>query len=117
MTTDHALVALDTYGKEMVFDPTTRQRFPTLKCTHAVPDILLKLFPQQTRDLTPVRSTSYRYIALDPMPRLKKNYLVLRLLSPEIAQVEALCKAQAFPWVYRWRDGQWWQFPGRDEGK
>jgi len=115
MTTEYVFVALDTYGRELVSDPTTHKRVPALKCTRAVPDILLKLFREYARDLTPPRSTSYRYIVLDPMPTLKKSYLVLRLTPDEVTQVETLCKTQVFPWVYRWREGKWWEFPGRDD--
>ncbi|CAG0980620.1 Hercynine oxygenase [Anaerolineae bacterium] len=117
MTTEYVFVALDTYGRELVSDPTTHKRVLALKCTRAVLDILLKLFREHARDLTPPRSTSYRYIVLDPMPTLKKSYLVLRLTPDEVTQVEALCKTQVFPWVYRWREGKWWEFPGRELDK
>jgi len=110
-----SFVAVDTYGYEKVTDPTTGGRVSAIKCTRAVPQLLLTLFGETARDLTPPRAQTYRYIHLSALPRLHKNFLVLSLTAEEVGQVEALCRTQVFTWVYLWRDGEWFEFPGRDE--
>jgi len=108
-------VAVDSYGYEKVTDPTTGLRVSALKCTRAVPQLLLTLFGENACDLTPPRALAYRYIHLSALPRLHKNFLVLSLTAEEVGQVEALCRTQVFSWVYLWREGEWFEFPGRDD--
>jgi hypothetical protein len=113
MAQTHVLVAVDTYGKTMLSSSST-ERVHTLKCTRIIAEIILSLFGDLAQDLTPPHSQNYRYIALDPLPALKKNYLVLRLTLDEQARIEVLCRASVFHWVFLWRAGKWWEFPSRD---
>jgi hypothetical protein len=104
-------VAIHTYGREPAYDQATGRSVSTIKCTRAAPDILLALFGERARDLTPPRSY-YRHIALDPVPSLKNSYLMLRLTREDLAQVEALTRPQPVgAWVYLWRDLKWHEFP------
>src|SRR5229473_3075416 len=75
-------IALSTYG-------TLVQRGTScMKCTNAVPTILLRLFGDHAKDLTPARA-SYRYIDV-PGAHLTHNFLVLKLIDAEKTLVEEL---------------------------
>src|SRR5205085_9527731 len=105
------IVGLDTYGVEKVFVSSSKERVAALKCTRAIPAILLLLFGEAAVDVTPVRA-SYSNIQLKVSYHLKKSYLVLKLTDEELVQVEQITRQQPIgAWVYLWRDGNWAEFP------
>ena len=97
-------IALSTYG------PLVQRGTSCLKCTNAVPTILLRLFGDHAKDLTPARA-SYRYIDV-PLAHLTHNFLVLKLTDVEKALVEDLIRPQPLlPQAFLWQDSRWYEFP------
>jgi hypothetical protein len=81
-----------------------------LKCTNAVPTILLRLFGDHAKDLTPARA-SYRYIDV-PGAHLTYSFLVLKLTDTEKSLVEELIRPQPLlAQAFLWQDSRWYEFP------
>jgi hypothetical protein len=109
--TDPYLVALTTYGKKTV------DKLPVLKIgSGAVAPVLLRLFGDRAREVTPKRA-SYRYIHIEGrLPKLQGGYLLLQLTEAELDAVEALCRQcnAVSARIYVWHQGAWLECPTRE---
>jgi hypothetical protein len=108
--TDDYLVALTTYGKQTV------ARVPALKLGRgAGAPVLLRLFGDRAREVTPKRA-SYRYIHIEGrLPKLQDGYLLLQLNEDQLDAVEALCRQcdAVSARIYVWHQGAWLECPTR----
>jgi hypothetical protein len=109
------IVAMRTYGKEMMRDPHNKNgaRLSAIKCTASVAHALLALYGASARDLTS-KQASYHYLALKPLPSLRHNWLLFHLTEHELATVESHCRQAVFHWIYLWQSDHWCEFPSRD---
>lgn len=111
---EKTIMALHTYGAQRVTDPRTRQPVSAYKMgsTDATAPVLLHYFGGKAHDVSSPKA-SYRYIKLDNPVIVRHGYLVLEIPAVELLPIENITRQHFRPATYRWRDGQWWEFPNQ----
>lgn len=115
---NEAIIALHTYGSHRVVDPRTHQQVSAYKMgyTDATAEALLTIYGPQAHDVSSPQA-AYRYIKLDMPVTVRYGYLVLKITTPQLAQVETITRRRLRPATYRWQSEQWWEFPNDRQGE
>ncbi len=106
------IIAVDTYGAQRVTDPRTGKRVSAYKLgyTSAVTAVLLALYGDQARDVSP-KQASYRYIQIDGDVVVRHGHILIALTADEQAKAERITRQHHRAGVYLWRDRKWWVLP------
>jgi hypothetical protein len=106
------IIAIDTYGAQRVTDPATGKLVSAHKLgyTTAVTAVLLALFGENARDVSP-RQATYRYVQIDGDVLVRHGHILLTLTPDEMARVETITRQHHRAAVFLWRDEKWWAFP------
>lgn len=106
------IIAIDTYGAQRVTDPHTGKTISSYKLgyTSAVTAVLLALYGENARDVSPKQAT-YRYVQIDGDVLVRHGHILLTLIADELARAEAITRQYHRAAVYLWRDGKWWALP------
>jgi hypothetical protein len=106
------IIAIDTYGAQRVTDPATGKLVSAhkLSYTTAVTAVLLALYGENARDVSP-RQATYRYVQIDGDVLVRHGHILLTLTPDELVQVEAITRQHHRAAVFLWRDEKWWAFP------
>ncbi|MBE2267766.1 MAG: hypothetical protein IAE80_06005 [Anaerolinea sp.] len=106
------IIAIDTYGAQRVTDPHTGKTISAYKLgyTSAVTAVLLALYGENARDVSP-RQATYRYVQIDGDVLIRHGHILLTLTPDELAHTEAITRQHHRAAVYLWRDSKWWALP------
>jgi hypothetical protein len=106
------IIAIDTYGAQRVTDANTGKTISAYKLgyTSAVTAVLLALYGENARDVSP-RQATYRYVQIDGDVLVRHGHILLTLTADELARTEAITRQHHRAAVYLWRDGKWWALP------